>query len=1120
VDIRYQYDRLGRLTNTIDAAGNAVSIRYDSLGRKLNMTDPVMGAWTYQYDRLSRMTNQTDVKGQRVTFDYSDPLGRLKTKRIYDATNGLVDTITYYYDISDDPAFAVFTGQVYKIAQSSATNRFGYDARGNLLKSEIQVLSFGTYITTSTYDELNRPLTVTYPNEAATLQYNYGSVGNLESISSLSGVGASNVTFYKLDEINELGQATKATYGNGLVTEIAHYPLSRRARTVQTHLPGSGTIHSLDYAYHANGFLRDIVDNIRTGAAAATYRNIQYDDLYRLTSLEHPSPAHGGALQPFAYSYDLMGNIRTNENLGANAAYRYEDARPNLLTSIGYDIFQYDEMGNLTNGMGRTLEYDARNRLVKVTTPDGITALFTYLDSGQRLTKTIVADGQTNTTLYLGDSYEERDGEQLCHVFFGGQRIATFAPEDGSQAANTLGWRFARALGMDDASARWQVTVPSGYAGRWKTYVVRLPADPLGVGYGLYGAAVLALMVLLLWPGAPCGAGRKAREQTGFLRTPLAALILKPRGCEFPRYQRALSLALVVALFIAGLPPAPAHAQMIFPRGDVNGDGIVDITDAMLIQQVVDGIRQIDDSIFNIVGFGNGDVNYDGATNETDARIIAEYVVGLRELPELPLQTCTFFYYTGNHLGSSSIITDKEGNLVRHTEYTPFGELRFDANLGVSVNHLYTGQEFDKEIGLYYYNARYYDAKIGRFIQPDPFIPNPADDQAYNRYAYCRNNPIMLTDPTGYWGVTIGPLTVGSGGAGWDWDYFNPISNPNRGNGVDLQTNLENNQEEIRRATPAEIRPFIAPAIGVAVTSVTGNPIAGGAVAGYFGAYMAGGTRQDMAFATGVGAGAGWILGGLSSETVAVEGWIAGSASGGFTGAAYSARYGGNMWDAAWKGAAAGAAGAYFGQLIDYPGYAGAILAGAVGGISSGAVYAHLTGENLSQGMIRGAIAGAIAGGIAYGLHNQLGPSLSGNTATVYQAKEWFIPWGLPTPIKNLFPVYHRYYILSTSTHGLMQVEFGRADQTSWRNGMYGPGKVYSEGGASIPLDATPVYNINADVAFANALKIQESPPNYAVLNTGALPVSAILNVLPNSTRTRTMNCQSFREALLNGAGP
>jgi len=125
-------------------------------------------------------------------------------------------------------------------------------------------------------------------------------------------------------------------------------------------------------------------------------------------------------------------------------------------------------------------------------------------------------------------------------------------------------------------------------------------------------------------------------------------------------------------------------------------------------------------------------------------------------------------YYHTDHLGSGNVVTDKEGEIVSHVEYAPFGELRHEQHLGVSVNHLYTGQEYDREIGLYYYHARYYDAKIGRFIQPDVIIPDPADHQAYNRYSYVRNNPIMLVDPTGnYWGSSYRPE-----------DYVSPYAAP------------------------------------------------------------------------------------------------------------------------------------------------------------------------------------------------------------------------------------------------------------------------------------------------------------------------------------------------------
>jgi RHS repeat-associated protein len=62
----------------------------------------------------------------------------------------------------------------------------------------------------------------------------------------------------------------------------------------------------------------------------------------------------------------------------------------------------------------------------------------------------------------------------------------------------------------------------------------------------------------------------------------------------------------------------------------------------------------------------------------------------------------------------------------------------------------FTGQELDEETGLYYFASRYYDPAIGRFISADSEIPSVTDGQAFNRYSYVRNNPILYTDPTGH----------------------------------------------------------------------------------------------------------------------------------------------------------------------------------------------------------------------------------------------------------------------------------------------------------------------------------------------------------------------------------
>ncbi len=121
---------------------------------------------------------------------------------------------------------------------------------------------------------------------------------------------------------------------------------------------------------------------------------------------------------------------------------------------------------------------------------------------------------------------------------------------------------------------------------------------------------------------------------------------------------------------------------------------------------------------------------------------------------EVEAFTCSpvFWYYHGDHLGSSSVLTDRQGNVVKHYEYYAFGKDRFnDASLcSFDISNRYTGQVLDEETGLYYYNARYYDPEIGRFVQADSIVPSAGDPQTLNRYSYVRNNPLMYTDPSGH----------------------------------------------------------------------------------------------------------------------------------------------------------------------------------------------------------------------------------------------------------------------------------------------------------------------------------------------------------------------------------
>jgi RHS repeat-associated protein len=78
------------------------------------------------------------------------------------------------------------------------------------------------------------------------------------------------------------------------------------------------------------------------------------------------------------------------------------------------------------------------------------------------------------------------------------------------------------------------------------------------------------------------------------------------------------------------------------------------------------------------------------------------------------------------------------------------------ASGSVNTTYLYTGQKDEPSFGLtgsdglYFYNSRWYDPYLNRFTQPDSIIPDQYNPQDWDRYSYCRNNPLKYTDPTGY----------------------------------------------------------------------------------------------------------------------------------------------------------------------------------------------------------------------------------------------------------------------------------------------------------------------------------------------------------------------------------
>jgi len=177
-----------------------------------------------------------------------------------------------------------------------------------------------------------------------------------------------------------------------------------------------------------------------------------------------------------------------------------------------------------------------------------------------------------------------------------------------------------------------------------------------------------------------------------------------------------------------------------------------------------------------------------------DKKVLARYTTGLGiddwiskkvYLGERKGWKTLYYHYDG--LGSVTALTDEGGRVIQRYNYTPFGTL---VPHGITPPYLafvkrgwemflpaaktntitYTGREYEPDSGLYYYRARYYDSRAGRFISVDPLCrlkpgvggcggcgggrTSLGIPVHFHPYTYVGNNPINNIDPLGLAGCT------------------------------------------------------------------------------------------------------------------------------------------------------------------------------------------------------------------------------------------------------------------------------------------------------------------------------------------------------------------------------
>ena len=243
------------------------------------------------------------------------------------------------------------------------------------------------------------------------------------------------------------------------------------------------------------------------------------------------------------------------------------------------------------------------------------------------------------------------------------------------------------------------------------------------------------------------------------------------------------------------------------------------------------------------------------------------------------IPTDYMYYIHTDHVGSYCAITNEEGQVVQRNSFDPWGNYAFEklrsyiiipprgdtlaGGLSFPITARgFTGHEHYPFFKIINMNGRLYDPVIARFFSPDKYVANSSFTQDFNRYTYCRNNPLMYTDPSG--------------------EFLNFVIGAVMGfvNGLSQGAKIANNQ-------------------GATGWAKFGYMMAAAHIGAGIGAGTAGlGAVLGSAITAGNAAVAGAITGGITG--------LASGAASGFAMGALGGMKGNDLWNATWKGGVMG----------------------------------------------------------------------------------------------------------------------------------------------------------------------------------------------------------------------
>ena len=708
----FEYDGIQRLVRVTDTEGNVTTSTYDMGDRRTEVNHPASGITSFTYDALGNvLTKQTAnlaKEGKFITYDYD--YQRLTGINYPDHPE---NNVKYYYGGRNASQNRI--GRLMLREDGTGAIEYFYGKMGEVTKTRRTMIvpnqAIATYVTQWTYDSHNRLLEMIYPDEEK-ITYSYNLGGQLEKVHGYKSYGYDYVSKIGYDKFE---QRTYLKYCNGAETFYTYDPQRRRLQNLTVN-SGGNTIMDNAYTYDAVSNVLSVVNGASVpqsgkagGQMAHTYT---YDALYRLVSATgtYTGADNKTASYTLAMGYDNMHRITSKRQILTQNNVQFNgtlNAGYDLSYTYGTDTGKRFQLANVKDVNYRTEETPSESENVNNN------HAYEYDANGN--------------LVYVNTSRTKKDGvadeKTAERKLKWDEENRLLASDDNGFVTNYWydadGERTVKTSGESD-----QVYVNSEFAGgRTNTAKFSLYVSPYLVANqgGRYTKHIYI------------GSQRVVSKIGDF-----DSYGSDPRRIQYAGSETdGLSVDYKVKYTQQLQAIKDNYATFAVPYNGEDNNDYVD---------------------------GKGFCCNDGSLEAAQARVMARAMKN--NFQEGDSYEKMQFYYHPDHLGSSSYITNLEGEVVQHIEYVPFGEVFVEERNNIwNTPYLFNAKEFDEETGLYYYGARYYDPRVSLWISVDPisnFDPRNSENYIdgqhnggfYNSlnlfpYEYCYQNPIRLIDPNG-----------------------------------------------------------------------------------------------------------------------------------------------------------------------------------------------------------------------------------------------------------------------------------------------------------------------------------------------------------------------------------